>query len=713
MTWQYGLQFTRGSTNSKWSLSSYGNIENPVNTDTSYFVAVSYSDNSDPLYGLLNALWNYDISSTNVTLDATSKQVGVSMATWTYTGTMHVSGDIVSGIATAFSSSETLNDRLFDQQKIVAKSDGTGFYWVASTLLAPTYKRGLYISEFASDGRETHSPLLISNNSALTTLTNSSLIIDVVQTNSGLIVLYSTNGSNLNIAKLSISNGNITSANFSDVSTDVSGFSGGIHNATVAETSAGQIAVGYTQFVNNTFGQENLYLQTFDSQLHKLANYQVSSASLDSQGAAQTPYYGGIDLITTGSDYKLFWALQWNLKSATVSSTGAVTKSNFLLDTTVEKSNYFIFDPQVIKYSDNSYVVGWKVSGGFYVKSFDTSGHAIGPATFIATPNGGDVYSIDLGTTNDQNLIVHYQTSVGINVAKFANHLNTTYYLNILLATDSDGVVVDASVAKNATMFTLSSGDYLITNLNMVSAPTEPSGALSIIGTSYADTLIGGRFNDTLSGMGGSDTLIGNGGNDDLTGDSADICVYSGNLSNYNISATNGQITITDSRTGVSYDGTDTLHGINLLKFADGMEFVGLAAQRVVLTGSEVNHTVQVTESKLYNGTNVAEKFVISPYVSSMILAGEGDSVVLQGKFSDYAYTTRGTELQIAKYGTDQSYFVTTVNLAGNVSIRTDQGGVNAHMDMTQSTPTVILDTQAILPNIALDFTQINNHAVL
>ena len=56
---------------------------------------------------------------------------------------------------------------------------------------------------------------------------------------------------------------------------------------------------------------------------------------------------------------------------------------------------------------------------------------------------------------------------------------------------------------------------------------------------------------------------------------------------------------------------------------------------------------------------------------------------------------------------------MTTVNLAGNVTIRTDQGGVNAHMDMTQSMPTLVLDTQTIYANTSLDLTQITNHAVL
>jgi hypothetical protein len=229
--------------------------------------------------------------------------------------------------------------------------------------------------------------------------------------------------------------------------------------------------------------------------------------------------------------------------------------------------------------------------------------------------------------------------------------------------------------------------------------------------------IVGGVGNETLVGVHSANAMnsfVGGGGNDDITADSrADAAEYSGNLSNYTISFNNDTITIADKRTTAGNDGTDTLHGINLLKFADGFEFIGPVAQRTALTGTESNNTIQVSESKLYNGTNVAEKFVVSPYVSAMILAGEGDSVVLQGKFSDFAFTTRGTELQIAKYGTDQSYFVTTVNLAGNVTIRTDQGGVNARMDMTQSTPTVVLDTQIIYANTTLDYTQLTGHAVL
>ncbi len=671
MSWQYGLQFTRSSATAKWSLSSYGNIENPVNTDLSYFVEGSVTNTTDPLYGLLNALFNDSLNWNNVTLDPASLQVVVTLGTWTSAGTMHVSSGLTPGTATAFSNHETLNDRLFDQQKIVAKSDGTGFYLVATTQVAPDYKRGLYVSEYALDGRELHGPVLISNNSALTTLTNSSVIVDVQPTSSGLIVLYGTNTSQLNIVKLSISNGVITNASFSDVTNDLSGLSSGIHNAAVVETATGQIAVGYTQNVSNVFGSEKLFLQTFDSQLHKLSNYEVSSASSDSQGAAQTPYYGGIDLIASGSDYKLFWTVQWNMKSATVSSSGTIVKSDFLLDTSVEKSSYFIFDPQVVQYSDHSYVLGWKVSNGFYVKSFDTNGQAIGPATFVATPNGGDVSAIHLGTTDNHNLIVQYQSykagqadPTGIYVAKFADHSNTTFYSNNLLATDSDSIVVDSSVSNSATMFTLSSGDYLITNLGLVSAPTEPSGPLTIIGTSYADTLIGGRFDDTLSGSGGNDTLIGNANNDKLDGGlGVDTLIGGSGDDRYYVDNAQDQIIElasenTASQQPFSLGGFNdhvvasvnyTLAaGVAVEEMMAAGDFTGASNLTAInLTGNEFAQAVVGNEAANVLRGEGGDDFLIGMGGDDVLYGGNDDDVFFTGSGNDQAYGDSGNDAYI------------------------------------------------------------------
>jgi Ca2+-binding RTX toxin-like protein len=527
MSWQQGLLFTRTSNSSKWSLNSIGNIESPTNTDLSYFVPGSTQDPNDPIGSLMTALFSYKINGGNVTLDPVSKQVIFSMATWTTAGSLQVVSDLTPGLATAFGSNETLNDFLFDQQKVVSKADGSGFYVISTTRMAPSFDRGLYISEYANTGQETHGPTLISSNSSFTDFDNTGRIVDVQQTSSGVVILYSTGGENLKIAKLSFTNGIVSDANFNDVVSDLSGSSVGLHNAAVIESASGQIAVGYTKNINNTFGSEKLFLQTYSNQLQKLSNYEVGSAATDGQGAAQTPYYGGIDLTSSGSDYKLFWSVQWNLKSAIVSDSGQIIKSDFLLDTSVEKINYFIFDPQVLQYSDHSYVIGWKVSNGVYVKSFDSNGHAIGPATLIAAPDGGQISTIDLGTDNDQNLLVQYQTysigqaqTAGMYLAKFNDHTNTTYYSNNLLARDTDSIVADSAFNKASTMFTLSSGDYLVTQVNMVSAPTEPIGPLNIMGTLSDDILVGGRFDDILTGAGGDDTLIGNSGNDLLNGGS-------------------------------------------------------------------------------------------------------------------------------------------------------------------------------------------------
>jgi Ca2+-binding RTX toxin-like protein len=85
-----------------------------------------------------------------------------------------------------------------------------------------------------------------------------------------------------------------------------------------------------------------------------------------------------------------------------------------------------------------------------------------------------------------------------------------------------------------------------------------------------AEKIAGGSGDDILSGGGGDDTLTGKGGNDQLDGgDGAnDVAVFSGNCSNYTITHNdNGTWTVTQK--GGGGDGTDTLTGIEFVKFAD------------------------------------------------------------------------------------------------------------------------------------------------
>ncbi len=74
------------------------------------------------------------------------------------------------------------------------------------------------------------------------------------------------------------------------------------------------------------------------------------------------------------------------------------------------------------------------------------------------------------------------------------------------------------------------------------------------------DTLDGGDGNDRLEGGAGNDTILG--------GEGEDSAVFSGNLADYRISENELGFVVEDLR-GDGFDGTDTLHGIESLVFAD------------------------------------------------------------------------------------------------------------------------------------------------
>ncbi|KQO86660.1 hypothetical protein ASF36_24695 [Methylobacterium sp. Leaf90] len=89
--------------------------------------------------------------------------------------------------------------------------------------------------------------------------------------------------------------------------------------------------------------------------------------------------------------------------------------------------------------------------------------------------------------------------------------------------------------------------------------------------------------NDTLIGGRGSDTLIGREGNDTLNGEEGiDIALFSGAVSDYRVTFTNGAYSIQDVRSGGapagaeqefvvgSRDGTDLLQGVEFVQFSNG-----------------------------------------------------------------------------------------------------------------------------------------------
>lgn len=78
----------------------------------------------------------------------------------------------------------------------------------------------------------------------------------------------------------------------------------------------------------------------------------------------------------------------------------------------------------------------------------------------------------------------------------------------------------------------------------------------ALAGTAAKDTLTGTAGADTLTGGPGNDTLVGLGG--------IDVAVFSGSKADYTFATQDGQVVV------IGPDGTDTLTGINVLRFDDG-----------------------------------------------------------------------------------------------------------------------------------------------
>lgn len=120
------------------------------------------------------------------------------------------------------------------------------------------------------------------------------------------------------------------------------------------------------------------------------------------------------------------------------------------------------------------------------------------------------------------------------------------------------------------------------------------------------DNVVGSAFSDVLSGFAGNDVMQGLAGNDVLNGYSGkDTAVYSGNSSAYNTEVNGSNITVQSSG-----EGTDTLHNVELLQFAD----------QTVSIAQLASDQDQSAVFRFYNAGSGAHFFTAS--------AAEADSVI-------------------------------------------------------------------------------------
>ncbi len=100
-------------------------------------------------------------------------------------------------------------------------------------------------------------------------------------------------------------------------------------------------------------------------------------------------------------------------------------------------------------------------------------------------------------------------------------------------------------------------GNLTIAEGTMIENAIGGAGADALIGNGTANALSGGEGNDTLTGGAGDDTLTGGAGDD--------VAVFAGDRAGYTITGTREAATVSGA------DGTDTLIGIETLRFDDGL----------------------------------------------------------------------------------------------------------------------------------------------
>ena len=144
--------------------------------------------------------------------------------------------------------------------------------------------------------------------------------------------------------------------------------------------------------------------------------------------------------------------------------------------------------------------------------------------------------------------------------------------------------ITDANIGSTGTLTVLMTPPYQGQSLYGYTADASAVtiGSLTIEGADATDTFTGGAQSDTLRGLGGNDTLRGGGGGDALFGGSGDdslrgdagddqidggggvdTAIYAGNSADYTVTQDGNFVTVTGA------EGTDTLHLVNRLQFAD------------------------------------------------------------------------------------------------------------------------------------------------
>lgn len=223
----------------------------------------------------------------------------------------------------------------------------------------------------------------------------------------------------------------------------------------------------------------------------------------------------------------------------------------------------------------------------------------------------------DMSSTEAWNVVVSAASAASVTLTGPVYSANFTGNFNIS-GQSITGTATSATQLKNGVAQILFSNVSIdaVTLANMIG-----SGLNAVSIYSYVlrgnDTVTGSTGNDLLGGGPGSDAINGGAGND--------IAFFSGTRANYTITTTSSGYTVTDNR-GV--DGTDTLTGVERLKFTDtslAFDSAGTAGQAFRLYQTAFNRSpdqgglgFQVNVLDKGAGlASVAANFIASPEFAS------------------------------------------------------------------------------------------------
>ncbi len=189
------------------------------------------------------------------------------------------------------------------------------------------------------------------------------------------------------------------------------------------------------------------------------------------------------------------------------------------------------------------------------------------PITYVLTDAEGNALTDGLFEIVDNVIVL--TAGMGLDFETTPEH---TLYFTTRTESGTSGpwpiVVTVTDVAENIVLD--DTGVAFVDRGVVETSITGGAGDDAITSHTTAALVDGGAGNDTINGGAGSDRLTGGTGDDVVSGGSGfDIAYFTGAWADYAIAEADGVYTVTDLRPG-SPDGTDTITGVELFRFADG-----------------------------------------------------------------------------------------------------------------------------------------------